>query len=102
MLRKAYRVLAKLRPTYGLAGCEEGRLSASIAFTTESGLMGLVPTGTEIGDRLCVILGYEWPMLLRENPTMKGEYQLVGPCSMHGILDGEVLKGASIDTAVIN
>lgn len=34
MLRKACRVKAKIRPTYGLAGCEEVRLSASIAFTT--------------------------------------------------------------------
>ena len=65
--------------------------------------MGLVPTGTEIGDRLCVILGHEWPMLLREeDPKMKGQYQLVGACYMHGNMDGEVLEGASIDTAVIN
>jgi hypothetical protein len=72
---------------------------------TESGLMGIVPPLTKIGDHLCLILGFEMPMLLREDTgcTGKGEYQLVGACYIHGIMDGEMLGNEPcIQTVVIN
>ncbi|KAK1749614.1 heterokaryon incompatibility protein-domain-containing protein [Echria macrotheca] len=54
--------------------------AGSVFAITESGLMGLVPELTKRG--IWVVAGKEG----------KGRYQLVGPCYMHGIMNGEILR----------
>lgn len=60
-------------------------------FTTKEGNMGLVPRRTEIGDRLCIVLGCLSPLVLRANEF--GDYTVVGECYIDGIMDGAGLLG---------
>ncbi|USP82164.1 HET-domain-containing protein [Curvularia clavata] len=67
---------------------------------TENGLMGVVPPGAELGDMLCIVPGFERPVLLRKSPRPvllseeeNNSYEFVGACYAHGIMDGELLKG---------
>ncbi|KAK3367680.1 heterokaryon incompatibility protein-domain-containing protein [Podospora didyma] len=54
-----------------------------------SGLMGLAPPRTKVGDVLCVMPGFEMPLLLRRCQNNQNEYEFVGVCYVHGIMDGE-------------
>ena len=49
---------------------------------------GLGPRITQSGDIVAVIYGSEWPWVLRPHGE---EYQLVGPCYVYGIMDGEAV-----------
>lgn len=56
---------------------------------TEKGRAGLVPGQTIEGDRVCVFSGVPIPLVIRR----KGEhYQLVGPCYVHDMMDGQALE----------
>jgi hypothetical protein len=59
---------------------------------TKSGLMGLVPPEAEIDDVLCVIPGFELPVLLRRDSDSVDRYRFVGVCYIHGIMNGSVLE----------
>ena len=60
-------------------------------FTTEEGYIGLAPRAAKAGDLVCVLLGSRSPFLLR--PLANNQYQLVGHCCAHGIMNGEALLG---------
>ena len=60
-------------------------------FTTKEGNMGLVPRRTETGDRVCIVLGCQSPLVLRTNEV--GIYTVVGECYLDGIMDGAGLLG---------
>ncbi|KAL8866973.1 MAG: hypothetical protein Q9174_005961, partial [Haloplaca sp. 1 TL-2023] len=45
---------------------------------------------SKIGDQLSVILGCDFPMILR--PRDSDQYEVVGPCFVHGLMLGEALK----------
>jgi Heterokaryon incompatibility protein (HET) len=60
---------------------------------TKHGRMGLVPGGSEAGDRVVVLLGGDLPFVVRENEKDKEEFVLIGDCYIDGITDGEALKG---------
>ncbi|KAF1848773.1 HET-domain-containing protein [Cucurbitaria berberidis CBS 394.84] len=62
-----------------------------VFFTTQDGYVGLTPTGVAEGDCVSILLGADYPILLR--PTMSGEYFVVGPCYIHGLMSGEALLG---------
>lgn len=51
--------------------------------------LGLFPRGTKIGDRVCVFTEGCVPFVIRRH-EIRDEYQLVGECYVHGIMDGEV------------
>jgi hypothetical protein len=53
---------------------------------TASGLMASVPYTTEVGDRIMILSGSNVPFVLR---PVKDHYRLIGPCYVHGIMDGE-------------
>ena len=56
---------------------------------TEKGRAGLVPGQTIEGDRVCVFSGVPIPFVVRR----KGEhYQLVGPCYVHDMMDGQAVE----------
>jgi len=54
--------------------------------TTSNGYLASVPYTTEVGDFIVVLAGGDYPFVLR--PT-GDHYRLVGPCYVHGIMDGE-------------
>ena len=58
---------------------------------TEKGYFGLLPPGSRIGDRVCVVLGGQTPFLLRQHP-LNPTWELIGECYIHGMMDGEMLK----------
>jgi hypothetical protein len=57
-------------------------------FTTDSGKLGLGPKVVLQSDRLVILYGFRMPMILR---PVGGEYLLVGPCYVHGIMRGEAV-----------
>ncbi|GAB1316894.1 Folylpolyglutamate synthetase [Madurella fahalii] len=84
---------------------------------TDQGLMDLFPHGTQIGDAVAVFYGAPVPFTLRpysrhpaacevegvrtlHESALDGgvHYQLVGPCYVHGIMDGEALEGCCEST----
>jgi hypothetical protein len=71
-----------------------GQSGFSRAFCiTASGYIGLVPEYTATGDIICLIYGSEVPFVLRSmSGEHEGDYQLVGECYVHGIMDGEALE----------
>ena len=54
---------------------------------TETGRLGQVPYGTEAGDVLAIFLGSEVPFVLRK---VGDAYRLLGPCYVHGVMDGHL------------
>ncbi|KAK0101981.1 hypothetical protein ONS95_001214 [Cadophora gregata] len=62
-----------------------------IAVTQEMGCLGMVPKETRAGDLLVLFWGAQAPFVLRERFSVDGakEYQIVGECYVHGVMDGE-------------
>lgn len=58
-------------------------------FETSSGHLGLAPSGTRVGDVLCVLLGCDFPVILR--PAGDHTYQVIGTCYAHGLMNGEAI-----------
>lgn len=58
-------------------------------FRTMEGLIGLGPKSMVPGDKVCVVLGCDAPLILR--PTTEDEWMIVGDCYVHGIMDGSAL-----------
>ncbi|MCJ1383543.1 hypothetical protein MMC17_006657 [Xylographa soralifera] len=59
-------------------------------FTTREGYLGVSAKGLREDDEVSVILGCDFPMILR--PRGSNRYELVGPCFVHGLMLGEALK----------
>lgn len=57
-------------------------------FHTEQGFIGSGPTLLKEGDEIFIIPGMAVPLVLRPHSQ---HYQLVGPCYVHGIMDGEAI-----------
>jgi hypothetical protein len=58
-------------------------------FISKSGYMGMGPRLLEKGDVICVMLGCNVPLLLR---NCGDHYILVGECFVWGLMDGEVMR----------
>ncbi|ERF75374.1 hypothetical protein EPUS_00167 [Endocarpon pusillum Z07020] len=59
---------------------------------TKNGYLGLGPPGAQTGDAVCIINGSCVPFVLRSSPDVKGSFQLVGKCYIHGIMEGEAMQ----------
>ncbi|KAM6513653.1 hypothetical protein FALCPG4_016034 [Fusarium falciforme] len=57
---------------------------------TKEGYMALVPQLAAAGDELCVMYGMKTPFAIRRQADSDG-FELVGPCYVHGCMDGEAL-----------
>ena len=58
--------------------------------TTITGYMGLFPAQAQEGDAIAIIYGAPKFFVIRP----KGQdYQLIGECYVHGIMDGEAMEG---------
>jgi hypothetical protein len=70
---------------YGIVVAEfqKGRVMALL----KGGLFGCMPSETRVGDVVAVLFGGWVPFVLR--PLGGDEYELVGHCYVHGIMDGE-------------
>jgi hypothetical protein len=64
-------------------------------FITDQGQLGCGPPNVLLGDKICIALGYDYPILLR--PTSLGDqstrYRLMGPVYIHGLMEGQALLG---------
>jgi len=76
-----------------------------------SGHMAMVPKKSEIGDHICIIHGGSVPIALRRqhlplasntklSPEAKITYRMIGPCYVHGVMDGEMFENIN-ETFVI-
>ncbi|KAI1429762.1 HET-domain-containing protein [Xylaria sp. FL1777] len=78
--------------TRGLVGSHMIWVANCHVFTVSNGYIGLAGGPTQLGDKVFIILGCDNPMIVR--PTYNGEYEVVGACYIHGVMDGEALLGA--------
>ena len=62
-----------------------------VFFTTAEGHIGLAPREVRPGDQVCIVLGYQSPLVLRANED--GDYTVIGECYLHGVMDGAGLFG---------
>lgn len=69
-------------------------------FQTESGLLGLGPIETRVGDTVHVLLGGKCPFILRETTEQAGLFNLVGAGFVQGIMDGEAIPDGTVARAV--
>lgn len=60
-------------------------------FKTADGQFGVALPEAQSGDQICVVLGCDAPMILRE--TRSGTYLVVGSCYMQIVYEGEALLG---------
>jgi hypothetical protein len=58
--------------------------------TTKAGRVGLVPEIARPGDLTCVFPGVRTPLILR--PEVGGNYSVIGPSYIHGVMAGELLE----------
>ena len=56
---------------------------------TKKGYVGQIPKTGRRGDMIIIICGARIPLLVRPNGD---GYSLVGQCSLHGFMKGEVLS----------
>ena len=70
------------------------RMSPMVGFRrfgiTSLGYVGLFPAQAQKGDVIVIIYGAPRPFVLRPKHE---DYQLIGECYVHGIMDGEAMKG---------
>ncbi|CAF9907047.1 hypothetical protein IMSHALPRED_005426 [Imshaugia aleurites] len=59
---------------------------------TREGHIGLAPRVAQAGDKVCVLLGCSQPLLLRPAPN-DSQYQVVGECYVHRLMQGEAFLG---------
>ncbi|KAK5651493.1 hypothetical protein OQA88_11947 [Cercophora sp. LCS_1] len=64
-------------------------------FLTESGLIGLGPVDTRVGDTIHVLLGGKFPFLLRK-VAETGTFNLVGASFVQGIMYGEAVPDGTL------
>lgn len=68
-------------------------------FTTKDGYVGLASPDAELGDIISVILGCDYPVILRKDCPSTTEpdettWKVVGACYTHGLMSGEAIYGS--------
>ena len=66
-------------------------LPGLLILVTEDGNIGLAPAATRVGDKICVLLGCDDPLILRSENEER--YILVGQCYLSSAQFGECLLG---------
>jgi hypothetical protein len=72
--------------TGGFTSCIQVCYGRRLAIA-DVGYMGLVPSGCQVGDYLCILSGCSLPVLLRKQDQ---HYVFVGESYFHGVSDGEL------------
>jgi hypothetical protein len=65
-----------------------------IMTTFENGYIGIANPQAEKGDKLCILLGSTFPVILRE---CEDGYIVVGEAYVHGIMNGELMKTLDLE-----
>jgi hypothetical protein len=60
-------------------------------FVTNDGYIGLGPPGATTGDRICVVLGCDVPLVIRPAGS---RFVVVGACYVYGMMKGELVQEA--------
>lgn len=63
-------------------------------FVTRRGYMGLGPAAAQVGDEVCVLLGGQVLYTLRGRDD--NQFEFVGECYMHGMMDGHACEDEGI------
>ncbi len=58
-------------------------------FVTKDGYMGTAPMGAQKGDRICVLLGCNVPLLIRPEGD---DFLIIGDTYIYGMMNGEVMQ----------
>jgi hypothetical protein len=61
-------------------------------FIASSGEIGLGPQVTTEGDTIAILYGCNTPVILRQINASELNYEFVGECFIHGIMDGEAVS----------
>jgi hypothetical protein len=61
-------------------------------FKTDEGLIGLAPPLVEPGDASVLCKGGKLPLILRQSPRLDGDWEIIGECYVHGLMDGNLWK----------
>lgn len=84
---RAQNYLAALRETFIGWRC----------VATQTGLCGVAPGGVLVGDVVTVLDGGAVPFILRKGSRRGDSFRLVGECYVHGLMDGEAARMASLN-----
>jgi hypothetical protein len=66
--------------------------------TTQNGLIGTIPRTSAKGDKIAVLFGCDYPIVLRPAVSPAGFYKVVGICFVEGLMRGEVVEGIETGT----
>lgn len=58
----------------------------------EEKLFGLVESEAKTGDLVCILFGCSVPIVLRRVEDNEKVYKVVGPCYLHGVMNGEAMS----------
>ena len=61
---------------------------------TEKGYMGMLPSGSQAGDQICLVSGTAVPYVVRRETNKS--WTLIGECYIHGVMNGELLQGGQV------
>ena len=64
--------------------------SSRLSVTCE-GYLGLAAATARPGDKICILLGCNFPLVLRPFEGTE-HWELIGSCYVHGIMDGEAME----------
>lgn len=88
------RVIAYIQPF--LQATRQLRTGKRWLFETDGGRLGVANYGAMVGDYVCVILGCNMPMIMREREMRKGDEfvqaQLYGAAYMHEYMQGKAIE----------
>ena len=59
---------------------------------TSHGFFGVALQSAKVGDQLYLLPGAEFPVLLRRYPKEEIEYEFIGECYIHGLMNGQGMK----------
>jgi hypothetical protein len=92
------RAIAYIQPF--LQATHQLRVGGRWLFTTDGGRLGIANHSAMAGDYVCVILGCNMPMIMRECEKRKGDEfvqaQLCGPAYMHEYMQGKAVEELDI------
>ena len=86
------RRLFQAEPEGGVLSAKPTRVGGKQAKGIQESVIGIGPSGCEVGHMLCVLQGCSVPVVLGQS-RRKGLFTVVGEAYVHGIMDGEVMDG---------
>lgn len=79
-----------------IASAAAGLIRGRKLFVTEQGYLGLGYPHVEVGDFVCILLGGNFPYVLRKEHG-KNDFRFIGDCYVHGVMEGEALERSTKD-----